>query len=273
MTTSSLRHGLLATMLAVALAVLGLGSVAQRALAADPSTGDLTIQIERNLPANTVPTAGMVFVVKHVPGVDPLSAAGTSTFAQLQRDLRAGKAPATDVEHTTDPTDATGRTVLHGLPVGVYLVHAVHPVNADGSIYRDFLLAIPTQTDGSTTAYDLLVMPKVDTPESPTPTPSTPAPSTPAPSTPAPSTSPVPTPSPSHVISHAGGPSTAQPVPTPRGPVIMGAQQGPGTQINSGGGSEFSGAAQWLTIVGSALGLFLVFFLTRRRREANKEAR
>ncbi len=233
MNTTARRHGLGVLLVALMTALLGLLSP-RPATAAAPTSGDLTIVMERNLGSGPVPLAGLVFEVRHVPDVDPLTESGKATIVHLEDELDAGRPPATDELRTSPATDATGHTVITNLAVGVYLVHPTNPRMADGSIYRDFLVAIPTQVDPSAQAFDLLVMPKAQQP----------------PATP----SPRPTPTP------------VEQVPAPRDVPTPSARLG--ARINSGGGSGFSGRAQWLTLAATAAGLVVVFARTRRSRKS-----
>lgn len=129
--------------------------------AAYPANGSVL-----TLPEKSRPIAGAVFTVARVDGVDVRTTDGWKQVQALQGDLPAARSRLGDVV-TSSPTGTDGVAVVRDLPVGLYLVHEVGVVRADGQpdpAYvgaADFLVTVPVVApDGAGWSYDVNVYPK-----------------------------------------------------------------------------------------------------------------
>lgn len=229
MKTSTLVRHLLALVLATWLL-----APAPAASAADAYT--ITIEAQTNSATSAQPRAGVEFTISLAAGIDPSTGSGRQRLA-LAREALPARVPAVGQVMTLAPTDEQGRTSLGGLAEGVYLIResglrsAAGELVADPTPFAPMLVALPWDLSNPAASGAVEVMPK--------PTPQTPSPS------PRPSTTPTP----------------VEPVPAvPPVPPVPG--------INSGGGAEFSGLRQWLTVLGGLALAVFAFSVTRRKDAA-----
>ncbi|MGO4957946.1 hypothetical protein ACTQ49_11890 [Luteococcus sp. Sow4_B9] len=197
--------------------------------------GSVTIVAQHNTDAGAVPRSGIEFTIGLVPGVDPTTPAGRLQTEALRLALPTRRPSVTNMR-TFAATDLAGRTAIHGLADGVYLVHetgirSAGRLVADPTPFQDILVSLPMNAAGQAPTRSLKVMPK------------------PMVLTPAASATPHP----------SQAPTTIAPA-TPR--------------INSGGGADLSRWSQWLTILGGIALVAGAFAATRRSEqdEAKPEA-
>lgn len=105
--------------------------------------------------------AGLVFELHSVAGVDLSTTAGLAAAEELIEDHTLIDDEDKELVATLDATDATGRTWIGDLPVGLYVLSHASGGDEENVAYRPMLFTAPTTdpVDGGW-VYDLRIYPK-----------------------------------------------------------------------------------------------------------------